>query len=137
MQSTSKQVHNYCLLYGLILSREPINYIYAMMSYVLYFLIIEMPQISVQLMNKKTITVQVIPSRHTVEDVKVKIQQKEKIRPDQQVLIFQGKQLKDGHKLSSYGIQERSTINLVLREKGSEQYLELLYRRKMGCYLCT
>ena len=107
------------------------------MSNALYFLIIEMPQISVQLINEKTITVEAIPSRHSVEDVKVKIQQKENVRPDQQVLIFQGKQLKDGHKLSSYGIKERSTLNLVLREKGSEQYLGLLYRRNLMGYKIT
>ena len=79
-----------------------------------------MPQISVQLTNDKTITVEAIPSRHTVEDVKAKIRQKEDIPFDQQVLIFEGKQLEDKYKLSNYDIQERSTLHLVLRDKGSE-----------------
>ena len=79
-----------------------------------------MPQLSVQLMDGKSITVEVIPSRHTVEEVKKRIQQKENIPFDQQVLIFKGKQLEDGYKLSSYNIEEKSTLNLVLREKGSK-----------------
>ena len=79
-----------------------------------------MPQLSVQLMNEKTITVEVIPSRHAVEDVKKKIEQKENVPFDQQVLIFEGKQLQDEYKLSTYDIEENSTLNLVLREKGSK-----------------
>lgn len=79
-----------------------------------------MPQLSIQLMDGKSINVEVIPSRHTVEEVKKKIRQKENIPYDQQVLIFKGKQLQDGHKLSSYDIEEKSTLNLVLREKGSK-----------------
>ena len=80
----------------------------------------EMPQISVQMMNDKTITVEAIPSRHTVEHVKTKIHQKEGTPLDQQVLIFEGKQLEDKYKLSNYDIQERSTLHLVLRDKGSK-----------------
>ena len=81
-----------------------------------------MPQISVQLMDKKTIIVGAIPTRHTVEYVKTEIQQKENIPFDQQVLIFQGQKLDDKNKLSKYNVQERSTLHLVLREKGSKTY---------------
>ena len=79
-----------------------------------------MPQLSIQLMDGKSINIEVIPSRHTVEEAKKRIQQKENIPFDQQVLIFKGKQLQDGYKLSSYNIEERSTLNLVIREKGSK-----------------
>ena len=84
-----------------------------------------MPQISVKLMDGKSITIEGIPSRYTVEDVKKKIEQKENIPFDQQVLIFKGKQLQDGYKLSSYDIEEKSTLNLVLREKGSKIHSQM------------
>mmetsp|Transcript_53658 Transcript_53658/g.65775 ORF Transcript_53658/g.65775 Transcript_53658/m.65775 type:complete len:288 (+) Transcript_53658:70-933(+) len=84
-------------------------------------------QIFVKTLTGKTITIDIHPSC-TISKLKELIRRQEGLPPDQQRLIYAGKQLEDGRTLVDYEVAKESTIHLVLRQRGG-MYDEISGRR--------
>lgn len=74
------------------------------------------------MLSGRSITMEAEP-QDTVANIKARIQDKEGVKPEEQRLLFQGRQLEDQYTLHDYHIEKNSTLHLVLRLRGGIQII--------------
>lgn len=74
-------------------------------------------QIFIKTLIDKTLTI-IVSKEDTVENLKLKIENREGISPDRQRIIYGGKQLEDGRTLEDYNITKDATLFLTIRLLG-------------------
>ncbi|XP_030386474.1 NEDD8-like [Scaptodrosophila lebanonensis] len=73
--------------------------------------------IKVKTLTGKEIEIDIKPT-DTVDRIKERIEEKEGIPPQQQRLIFSGRQLNDDRTVADYKVQRGSVLHLVLALRG-------------------
>eukprot|EP00918_Siedleckia_nematoides_P019091 GHVU01040704.1.p1 GENE.GHVU01040704.1~~GHVU01040704.1.p1 ORF type:complete len:301 (-),score=30.78 GHVU01040704.1:312-1214(-) len=72
----------------------------------------------IKTLSGQTVTVDSIGEDDTIRSVKERLHDKEGVPPDEQRLVFQGKQLEDDKTVAEAGLREGSVVHLVLRLRG-------------------
>jgi ubiquitin len=88
-------------------------------------------QIFVKTLTGKTLTLDVLPS-DTIEAVKRLVQNREGIPPEKQRLVCGGKQLQDRRTLSDSGIENASTLHLLLRLLSGPEVMQIFVTTLTG-----
>ena len=89
-------------------------------------------QVFVKTLTGKNITLEVEPN-DSVEAIKAKIQEKEGVPPNKQVIIYKGKMLHEGKTMSDYNIGKESQLYLGLTTIGSISFNEALDAYEINC----
>jgi hypothetical protein len=72
-------------------------------------------QVHIELLSGHTMTISLSSHEEMVQVLKYRIYDYSNIHVDDQRLIYDGRQLEDGHTLSHYNVENNSTINLICR----------------------